>query len=115
MKELSVRLSLGVAGAVLAALAYGPSPVHAELRMSAQALATVQATLDRCVEIDAGRREDYLKHAGVMFAGMPAQELSEVRGSDAYKDAYRATSEALKEGAPDEVLSACRAFVEGRD
>ena len=115
MKKPSVRLSLGAAGAILAAMAYAPSPVHAELRMSAQAIATLQATLDHCVEIDAGRRDDYLKHAGVMFAGMPAQELSEVRGSDAYKDAYRSVSEALKEGAPDEVLSACRAFVEGRD
>ena len=104
----------------LAALAAGCSLVawsataNATLPLPWDALATIEATVATCQEVDARRGDEYQKRLDALEQAFPQDEVGQARRSDTYKTAYDAARGQLKVMAPDEVLTACRGFLEGR-
>jgi hypothetical protein len=82
-------------------------PARAELPFTAYALATVQATLDHCIEIDNERADSYRKFGTAFTQGVSAGDVRGVKNTDAYKDAYTAARERLAKQDVAEAISAC--------
>jgi len=106
-----LRLAALAAGCGLAGWSAAAS---ATLPVPWDALANIEATVATCQEVDARRVSDYQQRLDALEQTFPRDELGQARRSEMYRGAYDTTRAQLKEMAPDEVLTACRGFLEGR-
>jgi hypothetical protein len=110
-RTVRLRLAALATGCTLAGWSAAAS---ATLPVPWDALANIEATVATCQEVDARRVSDYQQRLDALEQTFPRDELGQARRSEVYKSAYDSTRAQLKEMAPDEVLTACRGFVEGR-
>jgi len=96
---------LAIIAMILSSLALG------ETEVNPQSLATVQATVDFCAQITPSDAAMYQERAAMMMSGMSSEELSILRKSDSFREAYTSVTAALGKIDSLDAQAACERFL----
>src|ERR1700720_3806725 len=91
------------AGAVLAV----PHLALADLPVSKEMLGRVEAIVTFCSKVKPDAAASYWQPVKSLVAGIPAEQIDEVRSSPEYQDTFELTRSSLEKGDREQALRAC--------
>jgi len=96
-----VCVSAALAVPQLAVAAQPPAPAD---------LGQMESMLDSCATAKPKDAENYKKQRKKLTEGVPEAEVTKIRESDTYKEAYKAIQERFQQASSDEVDETCNVF-----
>ena len=97
---------------ILLAAVVLPQFAVAETAVTHQALATVQATLDFCAQVNPAAATNYRQQTGILVQGLAEEERDKLRAASEYREAYASTRDALQQVAVQDAVAACNGSLE---
>ena len=79
--------------------------------IDAPALATTEALLDLCAQVDPKSAQQYWEQGKSLLQGLDAKAAAEIRNSDEYRRAYDSTAQAIAQTPQQDAMRACNGTV----